>query len=286
MGELVRFPRQTNDLGRSAGSPGIMHAGTRETFARHLAAKGQSPNTIRRRLLTLDRVSRIGEPLELGRLDLQDWVDSLDVQPQSRRKYIEDLASFYRWAVTRDLIVGDPTVGIERARAPKYQPRPIPTEELKLARRLATPRTRLVLTLAAYAGLRAMEVAGLHSNDVDWERGLLTIRGKGQVERNVPMHPLVAADLEGVDGWVAGWCGCQVQPRSISMLVSTFLRANGMDRTCHQLRHWFATTAYRNTHDILATQQLLGHASVATTQVYAKADSNATRQAVMALPAA
>jgi integrase len=155
-------------------------------------------------------------------------------------------------------------------------------------------RQRLLcyLLLATYAGTRAQEIAGLCVEDIDRMNGMLRIRaGKGDKERNVPLHPELLAALDDLPlpeagpAFVCYGTGAQVRPHNVSAVVNQFFKRLGISATLHQLRHWFATNVYRANADLRLTQELLGHASPAVTAVYAAFDPGRSAPTVNALSA-
>ena len=165
----------------------------------------------------------------------------------------------------------------------------------------ADDRTRLAICLAVYAGLRCMEIASLHTSHVSPPH--LVIVGKGGEQRLVPLDPRgdlaleLTAELErrrrGQHG--TGWSGPYVTghgylfpsqrhpgpitPNAIGRIVSAALPVGW---TTHTLRHRFATDAYAGERDLLAVQQLLGHARPETTAIYAQAPDGALMAGVVA----
>lgn len=140
-----------------------------------------------------------------------------------------------------------------------------------------------MILLATFGGLRRSEIARVHADDV--EDGFLIVTGKGGRRRFVPIHPVLAPHLEVVrirGGWAfpgrfAGHC----HPDHVGKHLARLL---GSGWTGHTLRHRFATEAYRGSRDLRAVQELLGHASVATTQIYVGLDTEALTNAVLQIP--
>jgi integrase/recombinase XerC len=134
---------------------------------------------------------------------------------------------------------------------------------------------RAMLLLAAFAGLRCQEIAGLERDDVIEAKDLLRVRhGKGQKERVLPLHPDVMAALRALPMPQTGPLflrpsGAAHTPVTVSEAMRDYLRRIcGIDATAHQLRHWFATEVYASSKDIRVTQELLGHSNPATTARY------------------
>lgn len=213
--------------------------------------------------------------LTASREQIDEWLDSLGLVPRSRSKYLSHLHNFYVWAIREGLTETDPTVLIPRPKLPKLLPRPIKDADLELALRLAPPKVGAMLSLACYEGLRCHEIAAM---ETEWlwtarEDPLLIITGKGGKERLVPLAAETELALQRYGLPRSGPVfrsrfNRPYHPVSISNMCSRYLRSKGIDATAHQLRHWFGTEVYRQSRDILLTQELLGHADVSTTRGY------------------
>lgn len=171
-------------------------------------------------------------------------------------------------------------------------PRPTPDRVWREALLAADPRLKLVLRLAAECGLRRAEVAQVHARDlIDGVDGTqLLVHGKGNKQRVVPLSDSLADAIrdrlqdptiraaggwlfpnnKGTDHLTAPWVGYlvrEVLPRGWTM---------------HQLRHRFASRAYRGTRNLRAVQILLGHENLGTTQRYTAVDDEELRAAMTA----
>jgi integrase len=227
-----------------------------------------------RRVKALMEWAKPRSMLDLGREDIQRYLDELGISAASRRNYLSHYHAFYSWAVKAEYTTAVPTLGIVRPKLRKYLPRPIPNEELIRAIDSAPDSVRCYLTLMAYQGLRCQEVAGLEGQDVDRTMGLLHVRhGKGGKERSLPLHPRVATVLPSGSGPLFHLKnGKQTKPHNVSHAVNRFLHGLEISSTAHTLRHAFATQSYRASRDIILVQNLMGHSSPATTGIYASAD--------------
>ena len=140
-----------------------------------------------------------------------------------------------------------------------------------------------MLRLAAELGLRRAEVAVTHSRDIFEDLGghSLTAHGKGSKDRDVPLPPGLAAQLLAMPyGYLfPGNDGGHLSPRWVGKLV-TLLLPDGL--TMHTLRHRFATRAYAVDRDVFVVQELLGHASPATTRRYVQVPRAGLRRTVLA----
>ena len=135
--------------------------------------------------------------------------------------------------------------------------------------------------------MRAHEIAGLHRRD--FNASTVTVIGKGDRERAVDLHPFVLRTVEEIesDSWLFprrdGKAG-PIDSHRVSAIASEHLHGLGIPFTLHALRHRFATQLYLATRDLLLVQNLLGHASPTTTQVYTDFDRGSSNVAVSHLP--
>lgn len=150
----------------------------------------------------------------------------------------------------------------------------------------------VILTLAAYAGLRAAEIAQLCWGDIDESNGLLlVVDGKGGKQRTVPLHDMILKALAQLgqqrrgpvlirrDGKAGHWTHC-----GVSKYANTHLHGLGFPDTLHSLRHRYATALYFASRDLRLVQDLMGHASPATTAGYTAWDRRAATLVVSQLP--
>jgi integrase/recombinase XerD len=200
------------------------------------------------------------------------------------------LRSFYRHLRREELIDHDPTADLHGPRKPQRLPRVLSREEVR--RLLEQPRgasplaqrDRALLEVMYACGLRASEAVGLEVRDLDLEEGLLSARGKGSKERIVPVgrQALAALSIYLRDGR-AELIGTRVQGKllvnhrggpltrqGLYKIVQGHARRAGLQEKMspHTLRHTFATHLLAGGCDLRSLQEMLGHADLATTQVY------------------
>lgn len=173
----------------------------------------------------------------------------------------------------------------------KAMPRPVPQEAV--AAMLAAEgepdwvrlRDRAVMALLYGSGLRVSEAVGLNTTDCDTCLTTLRVTGKGRKTRLVPVLPAVAGMVQdyraatpfcGEGPLFRGVKGGRLSPRMVQRTVESWRRALGLpdSATPHALRHAFATHLLANGADLRTIQELLGHASVATTEVYTAVDES------------
>jgi integrase/recombinase XerC len=202
--------------------------------------------------------------------------------------------TFYRWAAARGVVATDPAAMLGRPKVSSRLPTVLRTAEAVTiveapAATDATPaeqavalRDRAILELLYGSGLRVAEVAGLSHDAIDLDRRIVRVMGKGSKEREVPLsgHAVVAlreylprrADL-GAPGSPALFFNRKRKPvgvRDVHAMVDRYGARvlSGRHVTPHTLRHSFATHLLEGGADLRAVQELLGHASLATTQRY------------------
>jgi integrase len=210
----------------------------------------------------------------LGYFAHQDWM------PETRRSYRSGLRGFFTWAVQNGHIADNPIVDLPQVRVPKSSVHSCPDTVYAAALARADPRGQLILRLAAEAGLRRAEIAQVHRNDLRGTVGRyeLLVHGKGANERVVPINDGLAGEIANAHSWIfPSERGDHLHPRTIGVMASALLQ----DATLHQLRHRFATRAYRGSRNLRAVQQLLGHTNLTVTERYIDCDAEERREAMM-----
>lgn len=245
-----------------------------------LKMRGLSPGTVyqRRRHVVRAEVVLAKDLLTADEDDIDRWQQSLQrLAPASRVNSIAHVTEYLKWAHREGLIPAVPTRKLIRPRLPRGVPRPISETDLQLAIVTAPPRIRPWLVLAGWAGLRAMEIAGLHRDDVldAADPPVLRIRGKGNKTRIVPIGGPVVDELRAVglpnQGYVFPRHDGGGGPNSawiISQLANRHLHSMGIQSTLHKLRHRYGTRLYALSQDPRLVQELMGHESPATTAGY------------------
>jgi integrase/recombinase XerC len=237
--------------------------------------------TIRDRAELLERfLTYTGKPLAATTVDDVRGFQAAHrrLAPASINIYTRHIKAFCDWARRRRILDLD-TDDIIIPRVPKGRPHPTRLDDLRTVFACARGALRVGFTLAAFAGLRRGEICALQVADLELSGNLSTalVHGKGGKERVVPLLRPVVDELRAYGlpraGWVVrGTRGGQMNPDRLSEAASRFFHEIGVATTLHSLRHTFATQATRTTHDLLLVRDLLGHASVASTEIYAASD--------------
>jgi integrase len=213
---------------------------------------------------------------------------------------VSHVRGFYKWAVEEELLEVDPSVRLRRPKRERRLPRPMGDAAAAQALQAAPDPVRQWLMLAAYAGLRACEIAQLRGQDffLHQQPPILIIReSKGGDPSVVPVSRRllsVAVELASRDGWCfprgAGdpsgrqWDG-HITANQVQRRANRFLHDLEIPETLHQLRHWFGTKAYRATGGRLReTQELMRHRSPVSTAIYTQVDMAEGAAALDELP--
>jgi len=210
--------------------------------------------------------------------------------------------AFHRFLLREGIADADPAAGVVRPRLPRALPHPVPADEV--ARLLEVPpagtaaglRDRAILELLYGAGLRVSELTGLDVDDVDLDDGAVRVLGKGGKEREVPVgrfaREAVGAYLTRGRPSLATQAsrgalflnarGGRLTRQSVARALAGYAHAAGIARriTPHDLRHSFATHLLDGGADVRVVQELLGHASLATTQIYTLVTARHLREVV------
>lgn len=268
----------TNDVTRGSIDRGPQ---VLDSYVRFCRAQSQSEATIRLRLVWLKRADRELGLATITANELIDWLADHDWKPETRRAARSALRSFFSWAEESGVRSDNPAARLRTVRVPTAMPRPCPTDVLHAALSRANDRDRMMIALAAFAGLRCAEIACLRWVDVSGQR--LRVHGKGGKIRFVPISPALADMLDqhaarSASPFVVPSRDGEASPTNVSRRLKSAL---GGHWTGHTLRHRFATMAYRAQRDLLTVQRLLGHSNPETTARYAEPPAEAALAAVL-----
>lgn len=205
--------------------------------------------------------------------------------------YFSALRAWFGWLVGLNVRPDNPTDRLDKPRAPRRYPHPISTDELgQLLARVNRRRTRAMILLATYEGLRVHEVAKIRGQDFHTGGCTLEVVGKGGHHAPLPVHPVIA-DLRSAFPRIGYWFPSYRDPsrpvtaKNVSAVIGNVMARAGVPGSAHCLRHWFGTEALRAAGGNLRTaQQMLRHASPATTAIYTLITDDQLRAAVDALP--
>jgi integrase/recombinase XerC len=277
-------------------------------YLRHLSLeKNASTHTVKSycedltQALDFFRGQQPGRPVGVGDLTtrlLRGYLVWLHEQGYARATVARRLAAVRSWCrflCRQGALANNPATGLRGPRQNKKLPHFLSVADVALL--VSAPpadtalglRDRAILETLYSAGLRVSELTGLDVADVDLDDGVATVRGKGRRER---IALLGESALRAVRDWLAARGalrpgpalflnknGTRLTARSVGRLLEKYLAHAGLDtRTSpHTLRHSFATHLLDNGADVRSVQELLGHRSLATTQIYTHVTTNKLR---------
>jgi integrase/recombinase XerC len=272
-----------------------------DRFASHLGSERRlSPLTVdgyRRELVRF--MQRLDEE------NVHDWreVDESRVRDYIKRRHrqgagaatlertLSAIRTFYRYLLREGAAGHNPAVGVSAPRARRRLPDALDADRVgalldRPAKSTLDIRDRAMFELMYSSGLRLSETVSLDLGDVDLSDALVRVTGKGGKQRDVPVGS-VACD------WLRSWLrerparavadevalfvsrrGTRLTPRAVQARLTRWARAQGIEQPVHphMLRHSFASHMLESSGDLRAVQELLGHADIATTQVYTHLD--------------
>jgi integrase/recombinase XerD len=241
----------------------------------------------------------------VGRAHILDYIVYLqrrEYVPATIGRKIAAVKSYFHFLVADGVLRDDPTVAVESPAVDKRLPRPLSPEEtahlLAVPARSNTPkglRDQALLELMYATGMRASEVIALEVDAVDLEAGTVRCLGKGKKERILPLYERAkqalkdylekgrAKLLRGRDekALFVNHRGRPLTRQGLWLLVKGYAAAAGIEGevTPHTLRHSFATHMLDGGAGLREVQQLLGHTSISTTQIYTKVSTRRKREA-------
>ncbi|MGD8206248.1 tyrosine recombinase XerC [Pantoea sp. FN0305] len=212
------------------------------------------------------------------------------LQPASLALRLSALRSFLDWLVSQGVLKANPAKGIATPRAPRHLPKNIDVDEVNQLLSIdqndpLAVRDRAMMEVMYGAGLRLSELVGIDLRHLDLEAGEVWVTGKGSKERRLPIGRTA---VEWIEKWLtlrAGFApngdalfiskeGKRISVRNVQKRFAEWGVKQGVSSHVHphKLRHSFATHMLESSGDLRAVQELLGHASLSTTQIYTHLD--------------
>lgn len=245
------------------------------------------------------------QPAEVTPQDLRGYVSAMHEAGYAKSSVARRLASmrsFFRFARREGLVDSNPAKPLRNPRPDRRLPHFLTTDET--SQLLETPvsskplgaRDRAILETMYSAGLRVSELVSMNEGDMDLVSGVVRVRGKGKRER---LAPLGRHAIQALKGWLksrelsprepqgphapvfVNRFGRRITTRSVARMLEKHIQVSGLDRrtTPHTLRHTFATHLLDRGADIRSVQELLGHKSLVTTQIYTHVSKAGLRKA-------
>jgi integrase/recombinase XerC len=232
----------------------------------------------------------IDEPATLHAEQLRSFIAAehrRGLSPKSVQRRLSAVRSWFQWLLKHGHVSANPAAGIRAPKASRKLPQVLDPDEA--ARLVEVPtdaplgkRDRALLELFYSSGLRLSELCGLRWRDLDLDDGIVTVLGKGSKQRVVPVgsHARKAlAEWRGESGAARdahvfpGRSGA-ITPRAVQLRLRQLAQRQGLFKRVHPhlLRHSFASHVLESSGDLRGVQELLGHADIATTQIYTHLD--------------
>ena len=264
-----------------------------EEFLHHLATvKNVTPNTVRGYQADLEQLAEYFGDRGIGTIthqDLRQFLGHLISRKTARSSLSRKLSairSWFRYLHREGIVSGNPARLVATPKQEKLLPAVLTVDDA--LRLLQEPdreadaglRDRAVLETLYSTGIRASELVGINDEDIDRSERLIRVRGKGRKERIVPVGQKA---IDAVDAYHAATdrrpdepaaftnpSGNRLTARSVQRIVERYRKKLGLPRSAspHTLRHSFATHLLESGADLRSIQELLGHASLSTTQRY------------------
>lgn len=245
-------------------------------------------------------------PLQITMVELQnfiEYINELGMSAFSQARIISGLKSFYKFLLYEGEIDADPTELLEAPKLGRKLPDTLSVEEIDQilsAIDHSTPegmRNRAMLETLYSSGLRVSELIGLKMSNVHFDVGFLRILGKGSKERLVPIGrealkfiKLYREDIRvhldikpGNEGFMfLNRNGRQLSRQMVFIVIKNLVEKAGIKKTIspHTFRHSFATHLIEGGADLRAVQEMLGHESITTTEIYTHLDRDYLRQVI------
>ena len=224
-----------------------------------------------------------------------------NLSAQSMRRGQSALRGLLKYGMRHHELTKNPAENMDSPRGQRSLPKAISSEDISLLlnapdfNTLLGMRDRAILETLYGSGLRVSELAEITFQDIDFDNRMVRITGKGNKDRIAPLTPV---SCTAIQNWLAArnaqmpeqkaekhvflnHLGTPLSTRSIARLIEKYVRQLAMQRhvTPHQFRHSFATHLLNNGADIRAVQEMLGHASLSTTQIYTRISKEKLMQA-------
>ncbi|MBR1996540.1 MAG: tyrosine recombinase [Paludibacteraceae bacterium] len=247
----------------------------------------------------IDIVHATFDDLQAFVFDVFKEIDSAKTQA----RLLSGIHSFYRFLLYHHYIEQDPSELLEMPRIEKKLPEVLSLEEIDAMiaqidmSKAEGHRNRAIIEMLYGSGLRVSELVDLRLSNIYRQEGYMRILGKGNKQRLVPISPEADKQLEY---WLEDRCHLDIKPEAkdiaflnhygrqltramIFTIVKRLAQLAGITKTIspHTLRHSFATHLLQNGADLRIIQQLLGHESIVTTEIYTHVDIHDLREAVI-----
>ncbi|MDD5079328.1 MAG: tyrosine recombinase XerC [Candidatus Omnitrophica bacterium] len=203
---------------------------------------------------------------------------------KSMARHLSALRSFFKFLIREGYLKANPILSLSSPKIEQHLPKFLTEDEVSnliessIPKDLSGSRDRAILETFYSSGLRISELVGINVDDIDFIGGVIKVRGKGKKERIVPIgdkaieavRVYVGKKKKETQALFLNKNGKRITDRGVRNIVGKYLRISGAKQgACpHTLRHSFATHLLNRGADLRTVQELLGHANLATTQIY------------------
>lgn len=265
--------------------------------------RGMSQNTVKAYCSDVEEFAEKygGDVTKAGSYDVVAWLESSDVAKRTQARGLSGLRSFFTWLVMEGERKDNPCEGVDSPKMGRYLPAVLSVEEVSLIMDSVDlssrtgKRDRAILEVLYGCGLRVSECAGLRISDVFIDEGYVRVTGKGDKERIVPMGEPAADALKSYladrpvpepeydDFMFLNKFGKPLSRISIFNMVKRQAVIAGIRKEIspHTFRHSFATHLIENGADLRVVQEMLGHESILTTEIYTHIDSKTWKKSIL-----
>lgn len=236
--------------------------------------------------------------------ELLSWLQKPGISPRSQARLISGIRAFYKYLLLENLVAMDPTQLLELPRLGRQLPDTLNVSEINRLIEiidLSSPegiRNQAIIETLYGCGLRVSELTGLRISDIYFTEGFVRILGKGSKERLIPIgnqalkqinlyrqHYRVNLDIKkgSEDILFLNRYGRKLSRVMIFTIIKQLASKAGIKKTIgpHTLRHSFATHLVEGGADLRAVQEMLGHASIITTEIYTHLDRHYLRSVIL-----
>lgn len=263
-------------------------------YAFHLKVeRAMSPNTVSSYASDVrEMLLKVGkEPEQIDTDDIITYLSEVNISKRSQARLLSSLRSFFGYLMTEKIITQSPCDGIDSPKMGRYLPEVLSVEEVESilesvdTSTLTGLRDRAILEMLYGCGMRVSEVASIRRSDIFANEGFIRIIGKGNKQRLVPFGEVAAEAVESYlaerpsvadeDTLFLNKFGKPLSRISIFNMVKKQAMAAGIHKEIspHTFRHSFATHLVENGADLRIVQEMLGHESILTTEIYTHIDS-------------
>jgi len=276
--------------------------------------KSLSPNTVSAYLSDLEKLMAYFEvhaidikPGEVSYLHLKEflvWMGQLGISPRSQSRTVSGIKAFFKYLLIEEIILSDPAELLEAPKPGRKLPVFLTIEEIDRiigAIDLSKPeghRNKAIIETLYSCGLRVSELVDLRITNMSLNQGFIRVTGKGSKERLIPISGRAIADIEnyflhsrhhiqpvkGADNIVfLNRRGNKLTRVMIFTIIRTLAQKAGIKKVIspHTFRHSFATHLVERGADLRAVQEMLGHESIMTTEIYTHLNREYLRDAII-----